>query len=732
MQDAADGTVISSAVIMARGMNFVALTSIIMEALVMIILILQLLVTVIALVAAILAACFMYPLAAAMLQIGYQVYDLSQQVQDIVFEILPLAHDLETIIRAVTPAVAVIDSVMTAKEDYSVVDFGFVIPPRLTLPLEEGTYSQICGRAGKDLVEGIAKALHAPKIVVKTAGKVVEAVISALSIWFCGKDGGGIEGAAKSGFQSGAPPPTYKQKYAIEYPDLPPNRDLCVQAQIEMKNPLGCPDPEAGCPVEPCALYGDDLTLRLPIAPGFCEDAPKTAMCYDRAASARHDCNPATRGGLTDYIFGTASVSKVYKVIKGEWIEQRDQRRVDRGSGRLRGERHAAPMPVAGDPADLANLPESEEVARANNTTEGNPCTTWQETMFLEPGDEGNPDLVEPVCTTSELDPPLPVIQPKTAQSEQVPPEGAQHVASQNAVMQVYFCAEPKEQDVPIMKFDAGDLDADTDMSGAGGEEGESSGSSEDSDGNMNPYLVEKKVYLGDGDFQMRAVIIGNEASVNRPALDAARWGVAERGKEGILEFLDKVNNLSIAQAEYYYEDPEHAEDSGIHDEWMWHMYWTARLHRFQLPSLSGDGEENGSNSSGGSSGGSGRSGGSGAGAPQAAGGSENVGSTSAGLISGSNSKDEPVAQGSWHDVGGADINACKSGAVSMNCAKAFMDPSKPPDLGGMLAEELKKKLGSSATAACDTFLKEMGAKTPMNCSQIVQYADKLGEMIGH
>jgi hypothetical protein len=728
MQDAADGTAISAAIVMARGMNLVVLINLIMEGLVMIILILQLLVTILAIVALILAACFLYPAAAAVAQIGYQVYDISNQVKDVVFEVLPVLHDLETVVRAVTPFVAEADSVNTSRKDYPVVDFGFLVPSRLTLPLEPGTYQTLCRKAGEDLIETIVDAIPGiPRMVAKKMGQLGGGMIGALSIWFCGDEGS----SGPSGFESGAPPPTTDKEYNEDYPDLA-NRDACIEVNLTMKRPEG-----GG---QPCEEYNKEVQRRLPGKSGTCEDASDQRDCYQSAGNARAQCNPLTHPNVGDYVYSTGTIERTFVMTKGEWVEDRSKRRVV--NSKTVGERPIMTSTVEPTPESLDAV--TFDADPDTRTKYSNPCQgiwdstnnwrssgpknqEWNETPF-EAGNEEDEDQLEPVCSE-----PMEALPVAGQRSGEPTTEGTEITRSTNAVMQVYFCAEVKKKSVPIVQWDT---------KKGGGQGQDQGGSQEENDDDKSPYIVEKDVFLGDDDFQTRIVIIGNKEGIKRPALDAARWGRPEREKEQILKTLDYFGNVSVAQAEFFYEaiglgDGE--ENSGKRDDWMWNMRWRARLKRFTLPSFGSD-EGGGSGESGGSSGASGGNASTGRGTSRGVGsggsspgsnGSSPGGNRNAGKFGNTGNTANNTAGGGQ---GGNPIVPVPGQASLQNAGAYVQNAAHNMDFGSMMKDELMKNVKSSVLDNCESKASEMGAgdESAGMCGGVIQAVDQLGGMFGH
>ncbi len=94
------------------------------------------------------------------------------------------------------------------------------------------------------------------------------------------------------------------------------------------------------------------------------------------------------------------------------------------------------------------------------------------------------------------------------------------------------------------------------------------------------------ELMLGDQDFQMRTVVFGEEPpGVGREGVRIAAWGGDE--SNGVADAARQVARLSIAQAEFYWDQDEDWRDNDFEHslnrgrvEWMWDMAWRARLRR--------------------------------------------------------------------------------------------------------------------------------------------------------
>lgn len=95
-----------------------------------------------------------------------------------------------------------------------------------------------------------------------------------------------------------------------------------------------------------------------------------------------------------------------------------------------------------------------------------------------------------------------------------------------------------------------------------------------------NFQKVEEGAWLGEQEFQLLAFMEGpRRYEWAEEGVAVAGWG--ETGSN-MTDDLRAINNFSVAQAEYYFED-----DGGQdHEEWLWHCQWRARMRRVDLDVL--------------------------------------------------------------------------------------------------------------------------------------------------
>ncbi len=110
-------------------------------------------------------------------------------------------------------------------------------------------------------------------------------------------------------------------------------------------------------------------------------------------------------------------------------------------------------------------------------------------------------------------------------------------------------------------------------------------GQSVDSGGDSrSPQQIKAGANLGDENFQLRGFVIGSTDWDREDKGVRAANQFRETNAGQMFQGLRNLGRLSTAQAEFYYDGNDDR------DEWMWNMFWRARLRRFRMPSsLSND-----------------------------------------------------------------------------------------------------------------------------------------------
>ncbi|HVY28780.1 MAG TPA: hypothetical protein VHB79_19625 [Polyangiaceae bacterium] len=203
LQDAADSAALSTAIMHARGMNLLVLINIVMAALLAILVILKS-VESIAILGIILAAALAYWTGGATLSAIAPLKNLQQvmhneyeSLHDPVYAALETLHSAADAVAEVAPGVglaAVEADIMT----HAAPAKGVVIPPRITLPVEDDSFDNLCKKAATLPGEVAQQALEdagiptVPKLP-EALGAGVGALAKTFSEWFCGDSGSSDE-----------------------------------------------------------------------------------------------------------------------------------------------------------------------------------------------------------------------------------------------------------------------------------------------------------------------------------------------------------------------------------------------------------------------------------------------------------------------------------------------------------------------------------------------------------
>lgn len=88
---------------------------------------------------------------------------------------------------------------------------------------------------------------------------------------------------------------------------------------------------------------------------------------------------------------------------------------------------------------------------------------------------------------------------------------------------------------------------------------------------------VTEGAWLGESAFQVQAYMHGDpKFRFTQEGVRVASWG---REGSNLSDSLEFANEVSFAQAEYYFE----SEDGMDREEWLWHCKWRARMRRYRM-----------------------------------------------------------------------------------------------------------------------------------------------------
>ncbi len=526
LQDAADAGAYSSAAILARGMNLLALINLIMSALLAVLVALKLVQTVCMVAGPILAAVGFWcpPCAAAaplVISAGQNAGNAAEQLKQEIMPMLKVLHLAARGVRQIVPIIAQVEVVDTVLSHYKPpAAFGFALPARLTLPTKDDDFSVLCTHAASfvgDMVMLPFKSVPG----VGGAGPVHDLVSGALEGlakaapgWFCG--------------EAGAKPPEYEVKYWQHLPVLA-ERQACIDAK-------GSKDEVSKL----CAQADEAERRSFPDRDdGDCSGSPCDPATYHaRVVQARSACDPNLDGALVDYGWQERTVTRHYQRVNGVFQLTTEEPTPAR-----------LVIPTGSDPTQ-ARYGERGETQLPCPRTEGR--VEWNEHEHTDDA----PDKLLPVC--SEL---------LDSHYDDLHTQ-AQRTDTVREVLQVLHCDKhvTKKQSVDGFKNNR--------VADTGGEDAQ-----QDSKTEHSPQAPEDGVQLEDDNFQARVVVLGGAASgLPAKVLAATSWGRDTTSSTAAA--MRELGRIQVAEAELYFDDPQAPDISA---EWLWNLSWRARLRHFHL-----------------------------------------------------------------------------------------------------------------------------------------------------
>jgi hypothetical protein len=338
MQDAVDAAAFSAAVLHARGMNLIALVNMTMAALLAVLVALKLLETVIAVALVFITvwSIFGTGLAAAippLIQLRSQVQTAHEELRPPIHGMLETLHAAGSVLRDVVPLASMARGaqIASAQPGFAIAR-ARVVPPRLMLPTEDGSFAELCGRAGGYVGDTARLALgEMPDAIAGAVAGVIQDLARSRADWFCGAEG------------SAAPSSEYK--HTVRHPQLPSRQ----QCQALTPDSPGY-DAEAHAAV--CDQAEHDEQVSEPERhSGQCGRNCDREIYELRAEIARRECAPrAGRDALENFHWQQRRFRRTYAFSRGSWHVASNERteestasyRVKTKDRRPCGERRAA------------------------------------------------------------------------------------------------------------------------------------------------------------------------------------------------------------------------------------------------------------------------------------------------------------------------------------------------------------------------------------------------------
>ncbi|MFT3928080.1 MAG: hypothetical protein QM778_36465 [Myxococcales bacterium] len=587
VQDAADASAFAAAVVNARGMNLIALINMTMAAVLSVLVGLRLAQT-LCVIGLSLCVALAYPTMGnslayvpSLTTATRNLKKVTKKVKKVVPKILASLHTAGKAVSVVIPLGANARVLEVAIQQHNQ-KLGVALPGRFTLPVQDGQFIDLCRHAGQ-LAGEVAMLPISPFV----GGKVEEgiahaagAIAQAAPDWFCGKQAKGKKPDLDPGgaFDPIDLPVLPRQKAcndtvgkyqavdelsdeqqaevdqtcgaaAVEYLASSPGQDGRSR-DGERLCPVDCKTrPRSACPpndVELCdqaqAIEVDGQAARSgqsSIVPGG------SASPYGQRLGLAHaQCDPASPHG-----YALGGFAWVEQLVTYQYVWDPARRAFVR------------------DPAVQVLHPKTELV-RLKDEDRSQPCGPH--------GVVGDPYGTDPTnvceddgrCSDSS----------GTALSSgpcASPFNTKSYWQTHRRVVGILRCVELR----PHQEVETPDIDLDQELQ-----------SSKKKGQNTSPFELDKDAWLGGSDFQLRAIVVGNDPGISAGQLvELASWGEdAEPLDQALKEIPEQVGRLGLSQGEYYFdvgEFGEYADQQKQADrvEWLWNQGWVARLRPFRL-----------------------------------------------------------------------------------------------------------------------------------------------------
>ena len=244
MQDGADSVALSTATAKARGMNIIALINLIMAAVLSILValkVLQAILVVAIVVVGVLCVVTQGVACGAVEPLGTalnKVTKIADEVEPRIKDVLEGLESAADAVSQVVPILAQAEAVYISTRDiYNPAEIGFAWPLIEKLPVTEGSFEELCEKAGENVVATCTFLLPGdlPEFAMETVGELVGDVAASFSSFFCGGEDS---------------PPSDNMDKDVAYP---------VREHEECDSSEAQPSPDGGCDTdlcEQCAGWG--------------------------------------------------------------------------------------------------------------------------------------------------------------------------------------------------------------------------------------------------------------------------------------------------------------------------------------------------------------------------------------------------------------------------------------------------------------------------------------------
>lgn len=524
MQDAADASAFSAAVMMARGMNLIVLINVVMASLLAILVMLRL---TYAMILVGIALCSLMAWVTGGTSAGYipalrvaekGVDKAYTAARGIVNPALLGLHTTATVLRYAMPVAAEARVIDTSRRYAPPAIVGFAFPNQFALPTEDGTEDQLCGKAGEYAAKIATLPIGwlLPESVLEVLEDGLGGVTEALAFYFC------------SSSSTGAPPPIPIPQGNVrqQLPKLPTMREC-----EDFVSDSDTVDPEHQ---RSCEQAREDMAMAEPDPrTGACAQADCTAY-QQRIELARTECVPTPRGRIDEWVWQERDVT---------WWSRLDDTHPHSTVERQPLE-YSAPRLMRGSTPPCGR---DGVVSHAWSTIMTQPlCTEAHETIAAD----------GPLIDRSA---PLDV--------------------TYREVMHVLGCSKPVPMVSPMTEIDGDDTPPPLEPSSQG-----RCGAQQRVHQNVKAGVALggetfqlRAVVLGEKASERQRNIL--DAVVLREKGTESPWSGFN-----VSDALQHASRLFVAQAEYYFDADVGSGKGRDPLEWMWTMDWRARLVRFRLP----------------------------------------------------------------------------------------------------------------------------------------------------
>ncbi len=516
MQDAADATAFSSAVIHARGMNLLALINIIMASLLAILVLLAMLASLLNLAAAVVAGIaiiwgFAAPAVPPLRTAAKVASKAENEVKTkVVQRLMETLHKAQEPLRRAIPVMAASNAITLSGRYQPVVTAAITFPILEGLPTVEGKFDTLCTKAGeyagqiaaapaKGLLAGISAIPGMPPRVVNRVRDIVvgmaETTSETYASFYCG---------------SGPKPKPPSTTTNVSIPKLNTSdmrkcdkndQDACERYSEELKEVEAAYDEELGR----CTGSGESKRL-----------------CVQRRRRARNECKPGTSGKTVKIKWREIDKTRHFQLV-GEGYNKRvvEGESTEDGAGHFEEEENPNP----------SSFPISCRVP-LNSSFGNTDMTLWDH------------DLDDPICQT-DID--VPTVEEFAREKTNSIDRPIREFTD------ILWCIKEKTVEAEFGDANADDLK------------------------DSKPQEMCNCAAQGESMFQIRSIVLGDPTEYTADSSKKILVATGGRAVEqGLLSELGELGgNFAAAQAEFYFDDA-----SAKKETWLWSMNWKARMRR--------------------------------------------------------------------------------------------------------------------------------------------------------